>query len=145
MDLDCAWVALTIDCLLWLGDRCGRLGGQAHDDLFAGADAAEDTAVVVASGADATVVAADERVVVLGSAHMRYAEALTHLDALDRRYAEHRFTNVGLELIENRLAQAGRYAPRAHLDNAAERIKRAPRRVDACDHLLGHRRVGAAH
>ena len=41
---------------------------------------------------------------------------------------------VGLELVEHRLAQPGGHAAADALDDAAERVAGAPRRVDARDH-----------
>ena len=52
---------------------------------------------------------------------------------------------VGLELVEDRLAEARRHAPRHARDHAAERVAAAARRVDRLLHARRGLGVGAAH
>ena len=56
-----------------------------------------------------------------------------------------RARQIGLELVEHRLAEAGRHVAADALDDAAERVAGAPRLVDARDHRRrGARRRGSA-
>jgi hypothetical protein len=75
---------------------------------------------VVAGGADAAIGAPDERVVVVRAAHICHAEAFTHLNTFDGRDAEHCLADIGLQLIEDWLAQARWHTACAHLHHATE-------------------------
>ena len=78
-------------------------------------------------GARPAVAAGDERVVVLAAGQARAGEAAADLEALRRRQRQHRPGEVGLELVEDRLAEPGRHAARDALDDAAERVAVAAR------------------
>ena len=85
-----------------------------------------------------------ERVVVLDAGELRAGEAAADLEALRRRQRHDAVREVGLELVEDRLAEAGGHAAADALDDAAEGVAGAARLVDAGDHALGRAGVGAA-
>ncbi len=85
------------------------------------------------------------RIVVLAAAGIRHREAGAVFDPQHRRQAEEGLAEVGLELVENRLAPAGGHPQRHDLGGAADRVAFGTDLLDQRDHLLRRRRVGAAH
>ena len=87
-------------------------------------------------GARPPVGAGYERVVVLPAGQPRAGEADADLEALAGGQRHHRLGQVGLELVEHRLAEPGGHAADDALDDAAERVAVASR---ACSMALDHR------
>ena len=85
-----------------------------------------------------------EVVVVLRAAQVGAGEAAAALEPLAGRQRQHRLGQVGLQLVEHRLAQPRRHAAGHRLDHAAQRVALLPGAVDEGDHLLGQRGVRAA-
>ena len=85
-----------------------------------------------------------ERVVVLAAGQQNAAEAGADFKRLRRRQAQHRLGQVRFELVEHRLAPAGRNAARDAFDDAADGVALAPHFLDEPDHFLRRLRVGAA-
>ena len=137
------FVAVDVHRILFAHDGGGGLEGGADDYAFAVGYAALHAAGVVRSGADASGVVV-ERVVVLGAGHARSGEAGADFEALAGGQRQHRARQIRLQLVEHRLAPAGRDAARGALHYPAERIAALPRGLDALYHPRGDVRVGAA-
>src|SRR5690606_34608951 len=71
-------------------------------------------------------------------------EAVADLDALDRVDAHHRARDLGVELVENRLAEPGRNPGRDHVDARADRVAVAAQLDHERLELLDLRRIRAA-
>src|SRR5690606_10033933 len=87
----------------------------------------------------------NERVVRLAAAEQRAREAQAVLDADDGRDAEQRLAEVGLELVEHRLAEARGNAGGDDLAHAADRVLLLAHALDERDHLRGALGVRTAH
>ena len=122
----------------------GGLEGHAKHNFLAVADAALRAATAVGRGADAPI-ARLKKVVVLAAPLQRTGEAAADLEAFGRGQREHRLGEVGLEAVEDGLAQPRRHAAHATLDDAADGVALAAHGLDALDHFLGRRPVRAAH
>ena len=122
-----------------------RLEGDAQQDRLAVRDAALHAARAVARGARPASLAGHERIVVLASGEARAGEAAADLEALRGRQREHALREIGLELVEHRLAESRRHAPRQARHDAAEGVAAPPRGVDALLHARRGLGVGAAH
>ena len=131
------------DGLLFLEDGGGGLEGEAAEDGFAVADAALDAAAAVGGGADAAGVHV-EGVVVLAAAEARAGKAAADLEAFGGGEAHQGFGEVGLEFVEDGLAEPGGDAADGALDDAADAVALGADGFDEGDHLFGHRGVGAA-
>src|SRR5262245_24931107 len=121
-------VSAAVDGLLGLANGGGRLERDAEHDVLAVADAALYAAGTVADGAHAALLDG-ERIVVGDSGQRHTAEPAADLEAFRRWQRHDRARQVGLELVEHRLAEPGRHAATDALDDAAERIAGTPRRV----------------
>ena len=93
--------------LLRLRDRRGALEPNAEINVLAITDPALHAPAPVRARAHAPVGALHERVVVLRAGHLRAAEAGADLEGLGRGDGEHRVRELGLELVEDGLAEAG--------------------------------------
>ncbi len=88
----------------------------------------------------------EEQIVVLAAAQGRPAEADAVLDAQDGRQAEERLGQVGLELVEHRLAEACGDARGHDFAHAADRVLRLCARPRSSSTILAAAtRIGAAH
>ena len=139
-------VAVAVDRLLRAHDRRGRLERDAHRHRLAVRDPALDAA---ASGSCACRsrrrrLRTNRSLCSLPVIRVP-ANPDADLDALDRRDRHHRLREVGVELVEHRLAPAGRHAARDRAHHAADRVAVLARLLDALDHRGRRRRVGAAH
>ena len=114
----------TVSCCA--ADGGGGLEGDAQHDALAVADAALDAAGAVGGGARPAVRAPARRRRCARCRSARAGEAAADLEALRRGQREQALREVGLELVEHRLAEPGRHAARHALDHAAERVA-APR------------------
>ena len=142
--LDRGRFAFGGDRRLFAGDTAGRLDRGVQDDRHARRDAAQNTAVTIGSGHDPARSIGLERVVVLTTplGHRVESAALGHAD--DRRKAEQSLTQVGLELVEDRFAEARGYAAGDDDRPAADAVEVFTHLIDEGRHALGRRRVGAA-
>ncbi len=70
-------------------------------------------------------------------------EARADLHALDCVDAHHRVRDVGIQLVEHRLAEPGRYASCDHVHARTDRVARATQLDHVCVELFEPRRVGA--
>src|SRR5262249_53568888 len=113
-DLDL--VALAVDGTHRLEDRTGRLYREAHDDVLSSRDAAMNAAGVVRQEFDRAVAHA-HLVTVFLAAQRHRVEPGADLDALDGVDRHHRAGEVAIELVVDRLAEAGGDAARDHLDH----------------------------
>ena len=86
----------------------------------------------------------DERVVVLGALEQRAREAGADLKPLARGKAEHGLGEIGLELVEDGLAEADRRVADDAGHHAAERIALCARLFNQRDDALGVGAVGPA-
>ena len=91
----------------------------------------------VGGGADVAVGTGDERVVVLEAGETRAGEAAADLEALRRGQREHALREVGVEAVEDRLAETGRDVADDAFDDTAERVAVAAGLLDRGDHALG--------
>ncbi len=142
------WCAISISLPLrstvrrGVEDRARRLHREAHDDVLAGRDAAEDAAGIVREERDLAVAHAHLVGVLLAGERGR-GEAGADLDALDRVDAHHRRGEIGVELVVDRLAQARRHAARPRPRSPRRSTSRpCARRRDSLPRLR-HLPVGA--
>ena len=106
-------------------DRAGRLDREADHDVLAGGDAAEDAAGLVGEERDVTVL--HPHLVGIGFAgELGRTHAGADLDALHRVDAHHRLGEIGVQLVVDRIAEAGGNAGRDHLDHGADRRSGLP-------------------
>ena len=134
-------VVVDGDRVVGRGD--GRRGLEGHPDhhVTTGADTALDAARPV-GGRHRTVGAGDERVVVLAAGHGHRVESAPHVEALGRRQGEHGLGQVGLQAVEHRCAEAGRY-PAGHTGHdPTQRVAVMTGRVDGRRHGGRGCRVG---
>src|SRR5688572_22961252 len=99
---------------------------------------------MVRRGAYAAIRTSHKGIVIHGAATLRNANTIADLKALHGGDTEHRFREVGFELIEDRLSQAGRHAARPYLDDPTQRVELTARLLHQRHHLLGHGRIWAA-
>ena len=131
------------------GQAARRLHGGPQHDGHAARDAPEHAAVTVGAGFDAPArgrgggLRGAEQVVVLAAAQPRAAEPHAVLDPQHRRQAEQRLGEVGLELVEDRLAETRRHPGGHDLGHPPDRIARLARLLDQRHHLGRAGRVGA--
>ena len=130
--------------LLFAGDRAGGFERNPGGDVLAVADAALDATAVVGRGADASVVADHERIIVGEAAEASAGETTADLDTLRRRKRHECACENSIELVEDRFAEAGRNVAGDRLDDTAERIAVAAGLLDRCGYPGGGVRVGAA-
>jgi hypothetical protein len=109
--------ALDVDRLARRQDGTGRLDGDAHLQVLPGADATEHTAGVVALEA-----LRRERIAMRGAALRDAGKTGADLHALDRVDAHHGEGDVGVHLVEQRLAQAHGHVARGHAQARAARV-----------------------
>ena len=127
------------------GDAARRLDRHPADNRLAGTQAAEHPAVAVGRRVDGT---RQVHVVVLAAAGRGDREPGPVLEADHGREAQQGFAEVGLELVEDRLAEAGGDADGDEFGDAADGVAVEAGVVDQLGHAvgrLGHRaadRVG---
>mmetsp|Transcript_6445 Transcript_6445/g.26503 ORF Transcript_6445/g.26503 Transcript_6445/m.26503 type:complete len:304 (+) Transcript_6445:1709-2620(+) len=115
--LDNHRLAGTVDAGLGAADRAGGLDRDLGHQVLPGRDAAEHAAGVVARKA------LGRQLIAMLAAFLRdRREARADLDALDRVDAHQRIGDVGIELVEQRRAQADRHAGGLHTDARTDRI-----------------------
>ena len=114
-------IVVSVDCLLGRRDSGGGLETHSDHDVLAIADATLHPAGAVGSRAGAPVGARGERVVVLPARHGHTREARADLEALGCGQRQRGLGQIGLQLVENRLAQAGGvpFGPRIRLSRPA--------------------------
>ncbi len=102
-----SFFARSRDSFLLARDRRSRLERDAKDDVFAIADAALHATGVICRRPNFSF-AHFEWIVVFRSFHSRCSKSRTDLETFCRRQAQHRFSQVRFEFVENRLAQTRR-------------------------------------
>src|SRR6185437_2487898 len=118
-------------------DARGRLQGEMGDHILAGRDSPEDPAGVVAGEP-----LGRELVAMLAAALRDRTGARADLHRLDGIDSHERAGDIGIEAIEDRLAEAGRYARRNHGHPGAERIAFRAQLPDEHLELRDPRRIG---
>ena len=141
--LENSGVAVLIHSLLGAHDGRRRLESRPNHDVLPVADAALYAAGAVGASPDSARVIVEE-IVVFGAGHRDAAETGADLEALAGRQREHRLREVGLQLVEHRLAQTRRHSPRHRFDHAAQGVAVLAGLLDAFDDTNGHVLVGAA-
>mmetsp|Transcript_10855 Transcript_10855/g.34953 ORF Transcript_10855/g.34953 Transcript_10855/m.34953 type:complete len:515 (-) Transcript_10855:38-1582(-) len=147
LERDC--IARQRRCLLRLPNRRHTLDGNLEIDGRAGADTTQGAARVVAADGERRGVrrpsrsAGDEGVVVRGAAHEGAPKSGADFESLCGRQRHHRVGQLGLETIEDGLAQAcgnaGAHAGHRPADGVLLQLDLP----DQCRHAAGSRRVGA--
>src|SRR4029434_3627460 len=87
------------DCSCWL--KC-----DSKINLLSITNAALHATGIVRCGANSTATHL-EWIIVLRASHQRRRKTRTDLESLCCRYAQHRFSQICLELVENRYTEAG--------------------------------------
>ena len=136
---------LTIDGdgFLTAHDGGGGLEGDPENDGFPIGNATLHAAGTVGRGANPAIDHA-EGVVVLAAGEQRAREARADLEALGGGNREHRLGEVGFELVEDRLAEAGRAVADDTFDHPAHRVSFAADGFDMVDHRPDHRGIAGA-
>ena len=116
-------------------DGRGRLQRQPHAQRIPVGDAAQHAARVIG---DEPVLA--HRIAELRAARFNAGEAVADLHALHRLNAHHRLGDVGIQLVEHRLAQAGNHPMRLHGHAGADGVTLLAQTVEESRHLA--RRLG---
>ena len=99
-------------------DGCSRLKRDAKEEFLAAADPPQNAAGAVGFGVDPAV-GHGEGIVVLGTPQEAAAEAAANLEALGGGEGEHRLGQIGLQAVEDRLAQPDREVADATFDDSA--------------------------
>ena len=99
------------------GDGRDGLHRGGDHDVVAVADAGQDAAGAVGGEA-----AGDQGIVVFGAQHPGRGKAGADLHPFDRAHGHHGLGQDGVQLVEDRLAQARRAAPHPHLHHAAQGV-----------------------
>src|SRR4051812_18979585 len=134
--------AELVDAAHRVEDRAGRLDRQPADDVLAGRDAAQDATGMV--GEEHRLAAPDAHLVgVLLAAHRRRRGTVADLDALHGIDAHQALGEVGIELVVDRIAQAGRHTGGHDLDHRADRAAALAHVVEIAFPALRRLAVGA--
>ena len=102
-------LARTGHRFLFVADRSCRLKRDAKINLLAITDSALHAAGIVGCRANFPV-AHFKRIVVLRTPHPRRRKTRTYLESFGCRYAQHRFSQIRIELVENRFTESRRNA-----------------------------------
>src|SRR6266545_1933899 len=86
-----------------------------------------------------------KRIVMLRAPHPRRGRTRTDLESFGCRYAQHSFSQICIELVENRFTKSRRNAANDAFNNTSHRIALATNLLDERDHLLCRRSIGAAN
>src|SRR5690606_35438341 len=116
----------------------GRFQRETDQNILPARDSAEDSARRVLREAFRR-----DLVAMLAAALTDAPDAVADLDALDRVDAHHRARDLGVELVENRLAEPGRNPGRDHVDARADRVAVAAQLDHERLELLDLRRIRA--
>ena len=81
----------------------------------------------------------------LRAPHPRRGKTGTNLESLRRRYAQHRFRQIRIELVKNRFTKSGRNAAHHAFNNATNRIAFVANLFDQRHHFFGRHGVRAAN
>src|ERR1700745_4330409 len=101
--------ARTSHRFLFVADRSCRLKRDTKINLFAVTDAALHAAGIVGYCANSPATHF-KWIVVLGAPHPRRRKPRADLESFGCRYAQHRFSQVRIELVENRFTKSRRDA-----------------------------------
>src|SRR6266480_2008681 len=110
-----------VNGFLFARDRRCRLKSDAKVNLFAITDPALHAAGIICCCPDFTS-AYFKWVVVFGATHVCRRKPGTDLKSFGCRKAQHRFRQIGLELIKHRLDKSGRNGPDDAFNHATHRI-----------------------
>src|SRR5205814_5057563 len=113
-------LARTGHGLLFVGDRSCGLKCDTKINLLSITDAALRAAGIVSCRANSPATHF-KWIVMLRAAHPRRGKTGTNLESLRRRYAQHRFSQIRIELVENRFTESGRNAADNTFNHAANR------------------------
>src|SRR5204862_8199611 len=127
-----------------MGDRSCRLERDTKINLLSITDAALRAARIVSCRANSPA-AYFKWIVMLRAPHPRRGKTRTNLESLRCRYAQHRFSQICIELVENRFTESGRNAAYHAFDNAANRIAFVADLFDQRHHLFRRHSIRAAN
>src|SRR5215813_11992673 len=128
---------LVTDCSCWL-KRDTKI------NLLAITDAALDAAGMIACRANSPTTHL-KWIVMLRASHLSRGKARADLESFCCRYAEHRFSEIRFELVENRFTKSGRNTAHHAFDDTANRIALTANSLNERDHLFCRRAVGATN
>src|SRR5437870_4216999 len=137
-------LARTGHRLLFMGDRGCRLKRDTKINLLSITDAALRAAGIVCCRANSPA-AHFKWIVMLRAPHPRRGKTGTNLESLRRRYAQHRFRQIRIELVKNRFTKSGRNAAHHAFNNATNRIAFVANLFDQRNHFFGRHGVRAAN
>src|SRR5262249_10625649 len=137
-------LARTSHRFLFVADGSGRLKSDAKINLLPITDAALHAAGIV--GCRANFPAAHFKwVVMLRTPHPRRRKTRTDLEAFSCRNAQHRFSQICIELIEDRASESGRDSADHAFNDATNRIAMAANFLDERYHPLCRRSIRTAN
>lgn len=137
-------LARTSHRFLFVADCSCRLKRDAKINFLSITDAALHSAGVVRRRANFSA-AHLKWIVMLRAPHPGGRKTRTDFETFCCRYAQHRFSQICLELIENRLANSRRNAASDAFNDAANRVALAANVLDERDHLFRRRGIRAAN
>src|SRR6266496_4759548 len=137
-------LARTGHGLLFMGDRSCRLKRDTKINLLSITDAALHAAGIVSCRANSPA-AHLKWIVMLRAPHSRRRKTRTNLESLRRRYAQHRFSQICIELVENRFTESGRNAAYHAFNNATNRIAFVANLFDQRHHLFRRHAIRTAN
>lgn len=115
--------ARLVDRFLWLHDRRDRLKSDPKINIHPIGDAALDAAAMICFRNNAAILHI-KRIVVFRAAHRRARKATAELKPFHGIDREHRFAEISVQFIENRLAEADGAAFYLAKNQPANRIAR---------------------
>lgn len=138
-------VAFEINGMLLCQDGSHRLESYSEVDVLSVADATLNATTVIGQRCDVLAIGRYKHIVLFASPGGDSLEAFTILETLDGVDAQHRCTQLGVQLVELRLAQS----PWTALDDASDDTANGVAfSLDGCDeifHLLRLLLVWTAH
>src|SRR4030095_2679510 len=137
-------LARTGHRFLFVADCSSWLKRDAKVNLLAITDAALHAPRIVSCRANSPTPHL-KWIVVLRAPHSRRRKTGTDLESFCCRYAQHRFSKICIELVENRFTESGRNAANDAFNNTSHRIALAANLLDKRDHIFRRRGVGAAN
>ena len=130
------------DCFLFHHHSGNWFEGGAEVNRFTIGNPALHTAGAVCGGADFAI-DGTERIVVLGAGELDGGEAGTDLETFGGGEAQHCFSEVRFQAIEDRFAPAGGNSASDTFDDATDRVAVLPHLFDQLDHFRCGLWIGA--
>src|SRR5205809_3783966 len=127
-----------------MGDRSCRLERDTKINLLSITEAALRAARIVSCRANSPA-AYFKWIVMLRGPHPRRGKTRTNLESFRCRYAQHRFSQICIELVENRFTESGRNAAYHALNYATNRIAFVANLFDQRHHLFRRYGIRAAN